>query len=241
MSYKGSKRCMLEFINSADFIKETNKLIEPYANISSIDMWIPLGVAKPKEGQIYSFLKPINKELAKEAKSWWIEYGSQTPHWDLISTCTINGKKGILLVEAKAHFGELNKESKGKPFDSKNVTAKSTANQIRIKNAIEQAKNKINNTIAPDRISISIDKYYQLSNRLAHAWWLANEGIPVVLMYLGFLDCHDMNDGKYKLLNSQEEWEDCFLKHAEQVGVDSVIDKWVDCGKSNFITICRSL
>ena len=50
-----------------------------------------------------------------------------------------------------------------------------------------------------------------------------------------------MNDGKNRLLNSPEDWEDCFLKHAKQVGVNSIIDKWVDCGESKFITISRSI
>jgi len=240
MSHKGSKRCILEFISSPDFILKTNKLIDPYANISFNDKWIPLGVTEPKEGQIYSFLKPINKELAKQAKNWWIEYGSQTPHWDLISTCTINGKQGILLVEAKAHLGELDGERKGKPFDFKKATKKSVANHEKIKKAIEQTNNEINNKITPDSISISRDNCYQLSNRIAHAWWLANQGIPVILMYLGFLNCVEMKDGNRTLFTEDKDWQVCFKEHANQVGVDSIIDEWLDCGESKFITICRS-
>lgn len=141
---KGSKKLILDFISSSDFVEETNKQIHPYATINTNNTWIHLGVDKPIEGQIYSFFKPINFELAKQAKSWWIKYGLQTPHWDLISTCTINGKQGILLVETKAHWSELEKESKGKPFNEKEATENSKANHKIIKNAINEANTEIN-------------------------------------------------------------------------------------------------
>ena len=49
--------------------------------------------------------------------AWWIVKRNalvQTPNFDLISTATIGGIPGVLLVEAKAHHGEL--ESCGKSF-----------------------------------------------------------------------------------------------------------------------------
>lgn len=156
----------------------------------------------------------------------------------MVSTCTIDGKRGILLIEAKAHEKELNDESHGKILDKKKASEDTIRNHIKIGEAIKEANDEIKKQFP--EISISRNNCYQLSNRVASAWWLANEGIPVVLMYLGFLDCQDMNDGKNKLLNSPEDWEDCFLNHAKQVGVNSIINKWVDCGESKFITICRS-
>ena len=161
-----------------------------------------------------------------------------TPNWDLVSTCTIDGKRGILLVEAKAHEKELNEESHEKRLNA-DATNDSQKHHERIGLAIQLAYEGIKKSGLV--ISISGDIGCQLSNLVAHAWWLANQGFPVVLMYLGFLDCQDMNDGKNKLLNSPEDWEDSFLKHAKQVGVNSIIDKWVDCGESKFITISSSI
>ena len=59
-------------------------------------------------------------------------------------------------------------------------------------------------------------------------------------MYLGFLNCQDMNDGENKLFTDDKDWQNCFKSHAQNVGVEKIIDQWVDCGESRFITICRS-
>jgi hypothetical protein len=182
----------------------------------------------------YNFGPGLYDEIVK----WWLHKDTTTPNWDLISTCTINGKRGILLIEAKAHFKELENESKGKPLDKTEPSESSEKNHARIFEAINEANteiNKINNGI-----KISRDNCYQLSNRVAHAWWLANQGIPVVLLYLGFLNCDDMNDGKNTLFKTDSDWQNCFLNHAKKVGVDMILDKWVDCGKSKFITISKS-
>jgi hypothetical protein len=39
---------------------------------------------------------------------------------------------------------------------------------------------------------ISRDSHYQISNRFAWSWKLTQLGIPVVLVYLGFLNASDM-------------------------------------------------
>src|SRR5690606_24323468 len=180
-------------------------------------------------------------QTANKIVEWWLytnSWSHRTPVWDLISTCTINGKKGIVLVEAKAHWDELNDKPKKKSSDSGSKDD-SIKNYERIGEAIEEANTAIKNK--HPQINISRDDCYQLSNRVAHAWWLANQGIPVVLLYLGFLNCQDMNDGKRKLLKDHNDWQTCFNEHAKKVGVDTITNKWVDCGASEFITVCRSI
>jgi hypothetical protein len=61
---------------------------------------------------------------------------SRTPNWDIASTCTIDGRKGLLLVEAKAHRPELTEEGKRVNDDI------SAANHERIGVAISEA-NKV--------------------------------------------------------------------------------------------------
>lgn len=236
---KGSQRAMLKLIESDHFLSSINNLIKPYAEITVYDNWMPKSLHNDKEAELKNFLKyNFDPQMYNKIVSWWLHVDTTTPNWDLVSTCTIDGKRGILLVEAKAHEKELNEESHEKRLKA-DATNDSKKNHERIGLAIQLANEGIKKSGFD--ISISRDNCYQLSNRVAHAWWLANQGIPVVLMYLGFLDCQDMNDGKNKLLNSPEDWEDCFLKHAKQVGVNSIIDKWVDCGESKFITISRSI
>lgn len=236
---KGSQRAMLKLIESNHFLISINKLIKPYAEITVYDNWMPKSLHNDKEAELKNFLKyNFDPQLYNKIVNWWLYVDTTTPNWDLVSTCTIDGKRGILLVEAKAHKDELNNESHGKQLKA-DASDDSKKNHARIEEAIQEAKKGIKNTGFD--LSISRDNYYQLSNRVAHAWWLANQGIPVVLLYLGFLDCQDMNDEKYKLLNSPKEWDDCFLNHAKQVRVGSIINKWVYCGESKLITICRSL
>ncbi len=237
---KGSQRAMFKLIDSEKFLTSINDLIKPNAEISVYDNWMPKSLQNDKEAELKNFLKyNFDLQMYNKIVSWWLHVDSTTPNWDLVSTCTIDGKRGILLVEAKAHEKELNEESHGKRLDKKKASEDTIRNHIKIGEAIKEANDEIIKQFP--EISISRNECYQLSNRVAHAWWLANQGIPVVLMYLGFLDCHDMNDGKYKLLNSQEDWKNCLLNHAKKVGVDSIIDEWVDCVESKFITICRSL
>jgi len=242
MSIKGSKKCVLDLVQTNSYISTINTLIKSSnAIVSEYDNWNPKSTHLKNEAELKDFLKyNFAPQLGIDIQNWWLKVKhskASTPNWDLISTCTLNNEKGILLVEAKAHWNELENESKGKKPKS-NASINSTLNHQQIGIAISQANSEINKVIS--NVSISRDKCYQLSNRVAHSWWLANQGIPVVLMYLGFLNCNDMNNGKNRLFTNDKNWQTCFNIHANQVGVDCIIDKWVDCGKSKFITICKS-
>jgi hypothetical protein len=240
MRKKGSKNSLMQLVRTKDFTVTINRLIKPVnASITIYDKWIPDANNAEKEAELKDFLKyNFSHELGEKIHDWWLAVKhpmSRTPNWDLISTCTIDGKKGLLLVEAKAHADELHVEGKSNDVDA---SADSERNHERIGKAIEEASVAINKKISG--ILISSNTCYQLSNRVANAWWLANQGVPVVLMYLGFLNCQDMNDGKRKLFVDDKDWQNCFKEHAQKVGVDKLIDEWADCGKSKFITICRS-
>ena len=239
---KGSKHAVLKLVASDNFIKVINALIMPAkATISVYDNWMPKSLHLEKEAELKDFLKfNISHELEENIHDWWlaVKHGiDQTPNWDLVSICKINGERGILLVEAKAHWDELENESHGKKLDAK-ASDNSKSNHEQIGKAIAQANTAINKTIKG--VSISRDQCYQLSNRVAHAWWLANQEIPVVLLYLGFLNCQDMHDGKRKLFKDDADWQNCFESHAKKVGVEKLLNQTVGCGKSEFVTICRS-
>lgn len=241
MREKGSKTAMIKLVKSNDFINIINGLFEKNeVIITSDDISIPNSQIPNKEVTLSSFLRQnFDPKKADAVTNWWIKKGSATPKWDLISTCKIDGKRGILLVEAKAHKGELKKD---KQKISKKPSDGTVANLEHIITAIAEANTKIENEISG--ICLSTENCYQFSNRVAHAWWLANQGIPVVLMYLGFLNVDDLNEdnkkNKYKLFASPEDWKTCFINHTKIVGANELIDKTVDCGKGTFVTICRS-
>jgi hypothetical protein len=239
MRQKGSKKAIDQLVKSNNFIDTINHLIKPTkAHVSIYDNWIPDANNIDKEAELKNFLKyNFDPLLYDKIVKWWLHGDTTTPNWDLISTCTIDGKRGILLVEAKAHKDELNQESHGKQIKA-DASDNSKNNHSRIEEAIQEANIGINKSGYD--VSISIDNCYQLSNRVAHAWWLANQGIPVVLMYLGFLNCADMNDGNRMLFTEEIDWQECFKEHAQQVGVDSIINEPVNCGESGFVVICRS-
>jgi len=104
-------------------------------------------------------------------------------------TCTVEGKKGIVLVEAKANEAELKLE--GKPFEE-DASRQSISNHQQIGECIAEACRGLNEKI-PD-INIQRDSHYQLANRVAFAWKLAQCGMPVVLLYLGFLGDSGISD-----------------------------------------------
>ncbi|SHG10190.1 hypothetical protein SAMN05444405_12341 [Bacteroides luti] len=235
---KGSQQAMIKLISTSDFIpKLRNILNDDSIILSEYEIFLPSKQVQ-KEVQLKNFLlDKFSGELKTQIVNWWIAEKPQfsnTPNWDFISTCTVDGVKGLLLIEAKAHVQELKQEESGKRINNKS----SELNHSKIEEAITQAKAELN-VVYPE-IKISRDKCYQLSNRIAHAWWLANQGIPVVLVYLGFLNCEDMNDCNRILFKKDEDWQECFRGHAKLVGAEKLIGEWVNCGKSRFMLISKS-
>ena len=65
------------------------------------------------------------------------------------------------------------------------------------------------------------DSHYQLSNRCAWGWKLADLGIPVVLVYLGFLYAAEMAK-KGAPFAQAGEWESVLKEHSASVVPESV-------------------
>uniref|UniRef100_UPI00404A6732 hypothetical protein n=1 Tax=Flavobacterium sp. TaxID=239 RepID=UPI00404A6732 len=237
MREKGSKTAMVKLVKSNDFINIINDLLEnSEATITSEDVSFPNVRIPNKEVTLSTFIRQnFDAKKATNLTKWWIKHGTATPKWDLISTCTIDGKRGILLVEAKAHKGELKKDKK---LLKKGSSIETEQNHEHIESVIDDVKKQLKNEIID--IAISRDNCYQFSNRVAHSWWLANQGIPVVLLYLGFLNVDDM-ENKYKIFKTHKDWEDCFIRHTKMVEAVGLIDRTVNCGASSFKMICRSL
>jgi hypothetical protein len=115
----------------------------------------------------------------------------------------------LLLVEAKAHEHELTKEEAAKPLQE---TANGRRNHERIGECIQQANLAL--TAATGRSwTLSHRSHYQMSNRFAWAGKLAELGVPVILVYLGFLKADEMKP-KDKPFANREEWEQLVRSHS---------------------------
>ena len=198
--FKGSRlRCLLltsqTHERAAEFI---SSLVAGHASVTPHDRWAPCGFIQPEEaklGETPGFI--LNAEKREALTSWWLAIPGRanTPNWDIVSTCTVNNKPGLILVEAKAHEGEFAEDC---------CEASNPQNMAQIGQALAEASNAWNQ-LTPG-FSFNANAHYQLSNRFAFAWKLAAMGIPVVLVYLGFLNAEEMGVRGRVLLANHEHW-----------------------------------
>ncbi|MDD4051857.1 MAG: hypothetical protein PHR28_08175 [candidate division Zixibacteria bacterium] len=210
---KGSKpRCHLLTEGSPELVAERlTSLIAPYGLVTVDDHWMPKGFKEVEEAQLHNAprLLPVDR-YRRVLESWWLATAnsvSVTPNWDLASTCTIAGKDGLLLIEAKAHLDELK---------SKDRCVGSERNFERIGEAIGEANRALN--VIKDGWRLSHENHYQLCNRFAWSWKLASLGVPVILVYLGFLRANEMQ----KSLPDEQSWEDAVRKYAQGIVPENV-------------------
>ncbi len=54
---------------------------------------------------------------APALERWWLAHprAANVPNWDLIATCQVRGIRGLVLLEAKAHHGEVHLAGKIEP------------------------------------------------------------------------------------------------------------------------------
>ncbi len=159
--------------------------------------------------------------------------GANTPNWDIASKCTIQGAEGLMLVEAKAHWKELSSSGKPKPR-----TANGWENHEKIGVAIQEANTALNGIVSG--WGLSRDSHYQLSNRFAWAWKLASMDVPVVLVYLGFLNADEMNN-RGELFHTADDWDRAVRTHSAGVVPDKMwCEGPLDVGGTPLRAIIRS-
>jgi len=193
---RGSKpRCHLLTYGSPEQVSaKLTQLINPWGKVASYDRWMPQGFARTEEAQFGRVDSLLDPAIGDCLINWWlaIPKAGRVPHWDIASTCTIERKSGLLLVEAKAHDQELIREKAGKKREKIEST-----DSLRNRAQIDSCMNHVNISLSAEtKLSwfLSIEHYYQMSNRFAWAWKLSELGIPVILVYLGFLNAEEMRD-----------------------------------------------
>jgi hypothetical protein len=162
---------------------------------------MPKGFLQPDEAKLGRTKGLLDDEHQCETVTcWWlaVRRNANTPNWDLVSTCTIDGHKGLVLLEAKAHEPELHLNDR--------CIAANKQNRKQIIRAIGEANKALGNGW-----SLSAVRRYQLSNRFAWAWKVASLGKPVVLVYLGFLNAYEMGQP----FQNHAAWERCLHEYAD--------------------------
>jgi hypothetical protein len=246
---RGSKpRCHLLTHGSVDEVAaRLTSLAAPFAQISSYDRWMPQGFADPNEAQLHNAPRLLDPEISALLRDWWLAPASQramTPNFDIASTCTIGGAPGMLLVEAKAHDEELTKETAGRrltidPCEDPEMFKDRMDSSDNISKAIASARNGLEEAISLP-IRISLDSHYQMSNRFAWSWKLTELGLPVVLIYLGFLNATEMED-KGRPFSNQADWERLVKLHSNPLFPPELWDRQWSCNGRFFVPLIRSV
>ncbi len=240
---RGSKpRChLLTHGTPAETSTRLGDLIAQWGSVSPSDRWMPAGFKEIKEAELNHAPRLVPADRGLKLAEWWLaerSKRSKTPNFDIASTCTIEGKPGILLIEAKAHDEELRNEDAGKPLKV-GAAAASKANHERIGSAIEGARLGLTQATSLEW-RISRDSHYQMSNRFAWAWKLTDLGMPVVLVYLGFLNAKEMAD-KGKPFSTHAAWGTVVREHSASLFPGEVWDRrWTANGQA-FVPLIRSL
>ncbi len=214
---RGSYRHMLDFVSASNFREIMSRLLDGTgAVLGTEDNRHPCGRSKKKdwtECELEDYLKwhPIPGYIGLDRR-WWIAFKGTRPTWDLICHLNFDGKPGLLLVEAKAHVGEMGEKNSKSAVDEKND--RSVANDLSIRLRLAETNLGLN-ALGLGSFHLSADHDYQLSNRIAYLHKLANDGVPTVLMYLGWIGSPDWTTDPF---TTESTWDEAVKGHFERVG-----------------------
>lgn len=170
---RGSLKWIQRAVNA-----HTSALNEPILaainGANAIEWLSPLASDNYAEYRDAEFLRRIGAgDLAPELAKFWPQGG---PQWDALAR---TDRGDILLIEAKAHIGEML---------SPGTKAGETSRPL-IEASLAEAANAMG---AKPRIVWS-DTLFQLANRFAHLHFLRSHNRPCWLVLVGFIGDSDMN------------------------------------------------
>jgi hypothetical protein len=241
---RGSKpRCHLLTHGSPSIVAaRVTALVTPFATIAESNCWMPQGFEYTNEANLPEAERLLPADVREDLRRWWLAVPSnnaRTPNWDIAGTCTVEGKAGIVLIEAKAHDQELINEETGRKNIEAPVSGSARRNLLRIDWAIRDASA----ALAEDTgltWALSRDWNYQMSNRFAWAWKLTEFGIPVVLVYLGFLNADEMSD-QGKPFADAADWQRVVKRHSRGLFPEAVWGQRWMCGGQPLIPLIQSV
>ncbi|HUF69218.1 MAG TPA: hypothetical protein VMM79_11310 [Longimicrobiales bacterium] len=185
----------------------------------------------PEEARLVDtegLLSPKHRDIVT---SWWLAVRARanTPNWDIATTASVEEREGLVLVEAKAHTGELKRSGHG---------IRNEHNLRRIRGAVEEANAALRE--GNSGWCLSCDSHYQLANRFAWSWKLASLRVPVLLVYLGFLNAVEMVD-QGEPFADPAAWERAVRSHAAGVIPEEVWERQLHVDGTPLRAVIRSV
>lgn len=153
----------------------------------------------------FRFLKEsAYNKIYGDWRKFWPKTGN--PHnWDGIGWLSDNRypekPQELLLVEAKAHTGEL----------KSNCSAKNAS-----KITIESAMNEVKDYLGVNKKTDWLNGYYQYANRIAALWFLRKKGLPTRLLFIYFLG--DSSPGA-NCPDKKNEWDNALAEQGQHLGL----------------------
>jgi hypothetical protein len=237
----GSKKHVLDLVCSPHFEQIINEMLDGTdIKLAVPDNRRPFGRANPdqwNEWKLENYLRafPINQNPDALPSSWWIRHRGNRPNWDLICRITVAGQPGLLLVEAKAHKGEMSEQDKKGPPEDDSADGK--RNDIQIRERIDETNRQLG-TLGIGEFHLSADNHYQLANRIAYATKMAVSGIPTVLLYLGWL-----NSPKWPIdfIRNDADWLSVMRSYLKNVVPEGFPERTFFFGNGSLRMLIRSL
>lgn len=211
---RGSSDWLLRMIKSNDLNTFLEKKIEGIKVIE--DTGIPSkddSAEKYLETYLNKF-KITTKEF-NPFKDWWIKNRGKRPTWDYICQATIAGRRGLILLEAKAHKNECNAKKKSKPIFSATMSENSFKEKMENHDSITKCITEELGALGGTYIG-----FYQIANRIAYANKVQRElGVPVLLVFLGFIGDKSFRDS----WNKSEEWHSDITKQLRLLNIENLV------------------
>ena len=227
---KASARHVLQWTVSPQFESTMNGLLKDTgATLHTPDHRYPDGRRRPLdprsvelEEYLVKFPMPDRRRLARD---WWVPYPSarnRYPDWDLLCQIDVAGTPGILLVHAIADTEELRQHDRRERPDPTQPLR--LANDYCVRLRLADANRQLAQ-LDLGNFQLSADHRYGISWRIAFLHKLAAEGIPVVLMYLGWLQPPEWATSHG--FQSAEHWDRVVRDHMRPVAPEAFLDRWL--------------
>jgi hypothetical protein len=139
--------------------------------------------------------------------SFWPSQGNP-PNWDAVGEATFQGRNEWLLVEAKAHIGEL----------FSNCQAREGSGLSTITKALERTKNALG--VSPDRDWLH--RHYQFANRLTILNFLRENDVAARLLFVYFVgdDFDKSTTRNIECPKDKAGWKTALSEQAQWLGLD---------------------
>jgi hypothetical protein len=229
---------VLDWVESPTFLGDVRQLIASTGiTIAEDAPFRPASRGDSRESTLVGAEDPfLSESEVRELRDWWLVHrrGAKLPTWDLaLAGRSADNERAVVLFEAKAHRTELSVAGKEAPTrNTDDGKERSEANHQRIGEAIAEVSAALG-------ISICRDRNYQFANRVAFAWKIASMGVPVALVYLGFIGDDQISPGNQ--FSDEAAWQAAFREHVADCFPPSMLEAAVATSRAPFWLLPRSL